>query len=77
MSVGQHNIKKLTLDQIIHLINETQERIWEDDSLTVDIDFRMMRFIMHRLKSTFFEAMEEDEPDTVRGSPTRDEHREI
>jgi hypothetical protein len=70
------DIKKLTLDQIIHVINETDERIWEDDTLTVDIDFRMMRYIMHRLKSAFFEALEDDEPEPVRGSPTRGEHSE-
>lgn len=49
--------KIFTCDQIIHIINEVQEDIWENDSIDADIDFSTMRYIMHRMKSIFINAM--------------------
>ena len=50
--------KLMSIEQIIHLIDQTHERIWEDDTIEQDIDFRMMRFIIARLKTAFLKEIE-------------------
>jgi hypothetical protein len=50
---------KLTCGQIIHLINETRDNIWENETIDkTDIDYKTMTYIINRLKNVFIDAMD-------------------
>lgn len=48
-------VKKFTTDQVIHIINETYTKIWEDEAIDNNIDYKTMLYVIGKIKSVFID----------------------